>query len=313
MTEPRPRTIRGRLVLSGALLTAVVLGGVYVALGPTVTVVDRLGYEVIPDQWSQPFWGHVMLLGSLPVAAAGAVAAAGWTWRRDRRRAVTCVVAPLAAVVLCEAVLKPLVGRRLGGSYSYPSGHVTAASAMLAALALAAPRRWRWVAVVLAAGGAALVSVAVVASRAHYPSDALAALLLVAGVTILVDTVIRPGLPPLRQTAIHGGSSRRVVERRVPDLQQDGKAIDVPDQVRGPASFESLQTGADALRQGMDRSDGDDVGVAASLQRGAPGVEAHDGTAQGRGLSHGPGRRIVEAGEEQGVGRAEGLEHLGPG
>jgi membrane-associated phospholipid phosphatase len=175
------------------LFAVVLLGGAYVHFEPNHNIVDRLGFAVIPDQWSQPFWQHVDNLGTPLAAAVGALVSAAWVFGRDRRRAVTCLVTPLAAVILCENVIKPLAGRQLSGNYDYPSGHVTAASAMLAVLVLATPGRWRWVTGCLSAGLAALVAVAVVASRVHYPSDAVAGLLLTPAVLLLVDGVNRPG------------------------------------------------------------------------------------------------------------------------
>jgi len=128
------------------------------------------------------------------VAVVGALVAVVWVWRRDRHQAVTCVIVPLLSVALCELVIKPLVGRQLGGIYSYPSGHVTTAAATLADLVLVTPRKWRWLTGTVAACGAGLIVLAVIASRQHYPSDAVAALLLVPAVMIAVDSLNRPGL-----------------------------------------------------------------------------------------------------------------------
>jgi len=188
------RPVRGRLVLAFALLVVVLIGAAEAALHPTGNALDRMGYDVVPDQWAQPFWHHVTDLGDPLAVAAGVLLAVVWVIRSDRRRAVTCLVAPLMAILLCEIVIKPMVGRRLGGLYSYPSGHVTAAAAMLGDLVFATPNRWRWVTGFVAAGGTGLVALAVIADRQHYPTDAIAALLLVPAVLILVDSVNRPGL-----------------------------------------------------------------------------------------------------------------------
>ena len=195
---PRLAPVRVQLAVSFLLLAVVVVGGLYVSLGPSDDVVDRLGYAAVPDQWAQPFWHHVTSVGEPPGAVIGVLLAAAWAFGRNRRRAVTCVVAPLLAVFLCEVVIKPLVGRRLGGTYDYPSGHVTTATAMLASLVLATPRRWRWLTGCVAGGVAALVALAVVASRQHYPSDAVAGLFLAPAVVLLVDGVNRPWITPQR-------------------------------------------------------------------------------------------------------------------
>ncbi len=188
------RPVRRRLVVAGALLGVVILGGISIAFGPTENILDRFGYAVIPDQWDQPFWQHASVLGDPIVAVVGALVAVVWVWRRDRHQAVTCVIVPLLSVALCELVIKPLVGRQLGGIYSYPSGHVTTAAATLADLVLVTPRKWRWLTGTVAACGAGLIVLAVIASRQHYPSDAVAALLLVPAVMIAVDSLNRPGL-----------------------------------------------------------------------------------------------------------------------
>ncbi len=188
------RPVRRRLAVAGVLLGIVILGGIYIAFRPTENIFDRFGYAVIPDQWDQPFWQHASMLGDPIVAVVGTLVAVVWVWRRDRHRAVTCVIVPLLSVALCELVLKPLVGRQLGGIYSYPSGHVTTAAAMLADLVLVTPTKWRWLTGAVAVGGAGLVALAVIASRQHYPSDAVAALLLVPAVMIAVDSLNRPGL-----------------------------------------------------------------------------------------------------------------------
>jgi len=188
------RPVRRRLLVAAALLGTVILGGIYIAFGPTENMLDRFGYAVIPDQWDQPFWQHASVLGDPIVAVVGALVAVVWVWRRDRSKAVTCVIVPLLSVALCELVIKPLVGRQLGGIYTYPSGHVTTAAAMLADLVLVTPRQWRWLTGLAAVCGAGLVTVAVIASRQHYPSDAVAALLLVPAVMIAVDSLNRPGL-----------------------------------------------------------------------------------------------------------------------
>jgi membrane-associated phospholipid phosphatase len=81
------------------------------------------------------------------------------------------------------------VALRLGGTLSYPSGHVTTATAMFAVLVLAAPAGWRWLVGVLAGCATVLVVVAVVATREHYLTDAVGAVILVIGTVLLVDGV----------------------------------------------------------------------------------------------------------------------------
>ena len=80
-------------------------------------------------------------LGSLTVLIAGAaVLSAAGALSRNRMRALSCLIAPIAAVLIVESVAKPLVGRHFEGTsaLSYPSGTVAAVAALAAA---ASPRR----------------------------------------------------------------------------------------------------------------------------------------------------------------------------
>jgi len=185
------RSLRSRLLSAAALLGAVVAGGVYLAFEPQESALDRWGFDVVPRQLHQPVWHHIAQLGDPVVVVVGTVLAAVWALRRTKRRVLAVVLVPLVAEVLCEAVLKPLVGRRLGGTYCYPSGHATGAASMLVGFVLAAPRRWQRGLGVAAGLLSCLVTVAVVADGQHYPTDAVAALGLVGAVTLSVDGITR--------------------------------------------------------------------------------------------------------------------------
>ncbi len=88
-----------------------------------------------------------------------------------------------------ELVIKPWVGRTLGGGLSYPSGSTVGASALGTALVLAVPVRRRTVAVVAASAYALWMAVAVVSLQWHYPTDAAAGLAYGTGVVLLLDGV----------------------------------------------------------------------------------------------------------------------------
>jgi membrane-associated phospholipid phosphatase len=109
---------------------------------------------------------------------------------RDRMGATIALAGPLAAEVLTEQVLKPLVDRTgpNGAVYFFPSGHATgvAAVAMVALLLLArrAGRGWALAAAPVLAGWVAAVCVALVQLRYHYFSDVMG------GVAVGVATVL---------------------------------------------------------------------------------------------------------------------------
>jgi membrane-associated phospholipid phosphatase len=81
----------------------------------------------------------VTWLGSAPVVAVLAVALTGSLWLRRRRVAAEAVGSAALAAAVLVAVLKPLIGRlRPPGAglvgtltYSFPSGHATATTALL--------------------------------------------------------------------------------------------------------------------------------------------------------------------------------------
>ena len=187
--------LRPKLLGAAALFGAVAAAGVYLAFEPQENLLDRWGYDVVPRQVHQPLWHHVAQLGGPLVVAIGTLLAASWALGRAKlrpnRRVLAVVALPLVAEVLCEAVLKPLVGRRLGGTYCYPSGHVTGAASMLTGFVLAAPRPWRRSLGAVVALVSCLVTVAVVADSQHYPTDAVAALGLVGAVALSVDAATR--------------------------------------------------------------------------------------------------------------------------
>ncbi len=132
------------------------------------------------------------LLGFLVVLAILAL-------RWGRRAHLVAAVAAVAAAAITTQLLKiglahPRVQPALGHGIdpvSFPSGHTTAAMSMAVALVLVAPRRYRSAAVVLGAGYALAVSVAVIALGWHYPSDVLAGTLVATGFGFLAIAGLR--------------------------------------------------------------------------------------------------------------------------
>ncbi len=173
-----------------AVATTAALGA-YLHLRPGLNAVDSLGFALPP---ASTHWWHffrvVTRFGTWPGLAVGSVSAAMVAWytgRRDRWRALACLIGPPAAAVLDQFVIKPLVGRLYQGELSFASGSVTVIAAVGTAWVLAVPRRFRPAAAVVGSLSVALMIVAVIALRWHYPTDALAGVVLGVGVVLMVD------------------------------------------------------------------------------------------------------------------------------
>ena len=174
-------------VVAGAVLLGVVMAfGVYVALRPGAGSIDRVFIDAIGVHKHGVF-RRVPLVRRPVVMVVGSVILAVLAVPRDRVRALAVLVGPPVALATSEAVVKPLVGRTLGGALSYPSGTTVAIAALGTAAVLVTPERWRWVTGVVAALYAAWTAVAVVAFQWHLPTDALAGLAYGVGVLLVVD------------------------------------------------------------------------------------------------------------------------------
>ncbi len=167
-----------------------VLGGVVFGLHPAANAIDRWGFSTVGRDADKGALVRIVKLGDPLVLVLGTLLASVLAFRRDRLRALACLVGPPLAAVLVELALKPLVGRHFEGVLSYPSGNVTNVAAVATALTLAAPGRWRLVAVVLGAAATVAMAVAVTGLRWHYPTDALGGVVFGAGVVLLVDGVL---------------------------------------------------------------------------------------------------------------------------
>jgi membrane-associated phospholipid phosphatase len=180
------------MLLGCFLLGAATLAGVVFVHRPWPNRVDAIGFRLLPADLSSPWAADVAHLGSLTVLIAGSVtlcvvAAISRNWMR----ALSCLIAPIAAVLIVETVAKPLVGRHFGGpSFSYPSGTVTAVAALATAAFLVAP--WFAKPLVAVAGGVVVVAVcaAVVVLRWHFPTDALGGACVGAGAVFAVDGLL---------------------------------------------------------------------------------------------------------------------------
>lgn len=135
---------------------------------------------------------------------------------RRYRGALLLAAAEIAASGLTEFPLKPLFGRTLGGTLSYPSGHTTAAFALAAGVVvlLASPRDTRMprslrvVLSLLALGTAAMVAFGMVAWHLHYLTDAIGGAGVGIGVTLsaalLIDLAAEHRRHPTSAAAIAG-------------------------------------------------------------------------------------------------------------
>lgn len=195
-----------------ALLVAAALAGWLLVHRPWPNRLDVAGFAVLPAAPASHVYNEIARAGSLPVLLVGVVVAALMSVRRDRARAIACVVAPIVAVVVTEAVAKPLVARHLTalGGNSYPSGTVTAASALALVLVIGAPRLLRPLLAVPAVCVVAAVCAAVVAMRWHYPTDALGGICVGAGTVWLLDALAQvPGTVRARRDRSGSGAPAR--------------------------------------------------------------------------------------------------------
>lgn len=158
-------------------------GGTGEARGDHVSTFVHGGFQKVLDA--------SIALGALAVAFVG--------WRH--RPAIAAVsIGTLIGATATVYALKPLLANAdpLGGEAArsfeaaFPSGHATAATAVALAGIIAAPPEWRARVMVLAAGFAVCVGVALVALAYHYPSDVIAGYL-VAGAWAAATTAIAVG------------------------------------------------------------------------------------------------------------------------
>ncbi len=183
------RGVAVELVAGTVLVLLVAMGGVYFVNRPSSGAVDGWVLDVVPGAKVSWFTG-VTALRYPWFIVLGAVVLFGLAFRRDRARAVACLIGPPAALLLCELVAKPLTGRTLGGSLSYPSGSTVGAAALATAAVLITSARWRTVVIVVASSYAAWMTVAVITLRWHFPTDALAGLAFGAGVVLVMDGLV---------------------------------------------------------------------------------------------------------------------------
>ena len=113
----REHTAGVEMRVGAALVLLVALGGLYFAWRPSSGTVDSWFLTLIHGT-DNGILSSVTELRAPWFVVAGSVVACVLTLRRDRPRALACLVGPPAALVVGELVVKPLVGRTLGPATS---------------------------------------------------------------------------------------------------------------------------------------------------------------------------------------------------
>lgn len=196
------------LSLAIGLLSAFFLGGVWVHFYPYSNVVDselfRLIYLLPLWEWFRSFAevGSVEVVGPVTALACLGLLLSDW------RRGAAYAIGALSTLVIAQWCAKPLVGRHLGSALSYPSGHVTGLSLLIVTALVCVPRRWRASVASVGALIDLVACIAVVRIGWHYPTDALGAVALTAGMGLLANVWLVRYLPGKRR-----GDARAPVAR----------------------------------------------------------------------------------------------------
>ncbi len=123
---------------------------------------------------------------------------------RGRPRDALAAAAVMGLAVLTSETLKPLLGgepRFFVGPSSWPSGHTTAATALVAAAVIVAPPRLRVPVALAGAAFALAVGCALLILGLHLPSDVLGGYLVVGFWAALAAAVLRSGARLPRRAA----------------------------------------------------------------------------------------------------------------
>jgi len=128
------------LALAAAAACVVAVLGRHLSQDPGPTRWDRAGERLTASlhDWGQPLHDLTRLANPVTMLLLAVVLAAACATLGHVRAAVLALAAPVAALLVTELWLKPLVGREVvpGHGDAYPSGHATAASAVAAVAVL---------------------------------------------------------------------------------------------------------------------------------------------------------------------------------
>ncbi len=183
---------------AGLAVTATVAAYVHVHPGPTA--IDRWGFSLLAPSPNSPFFRVVAWLGTIAALALGSIGAAMIALFRGQRlhaRALACLVGPAAAAAVNGLLMKPVVHRLYVGELSFASGSVVVIAGVSTAWVLAVPRSIRPLMALLGSLAVALMIVAVVVMRWHYPTDALIGVPFAIGMVLVIDGAA--GFLPNRQ------------------------------------------------------------------------------------------------------------------
>ena len=144
----------------------------------------------LPFRVQHHYLTYIADLGRPRVVVPGVAICAFMAFFSDRRRVITCIVAPIVAIVITEYLAKPAVGRMFGGSLCYPSGHMTAVAAVICAFVIAVPPRWRTAAAVLGTAAGIVVGITLMLLRWHYLTDVIAGASVSIASTLIVDAML---------------------------------------------------------------------------------------------------------------------------
>jgi membrane-associated phospholipid phosphatase len=155
-------------------------------------------------------------LGDWPSIVAMVMILVGVAYALGRRRQALAALVLVAGANVTTEVLKHLLahsrfevdfaGFHQPWADAFPSGHTTGAASVAAALVLVVPPRARPIAAACGAAFAGLVGVSMVIIQAHYPSDVLGGVLVVASWSFAVIAGLRltrprgPASPPREET-----------------------------------------------------------------------------------------------------------------
>jgi undecaprenyl-diphosphatase len=244
------------VVLAGCIIVLAVLGA-WVAHRTQATWLDsKVDGWFIGHASSIPLVIHTLQLGQPPGAIIICLVAGAFCLltRRIRGLLLVAIAVPLAGGIT-EYLLKPLFDRTIGGPFlSFPSGHVTAVSAMATAIAILLTGRsgpplypaLRWLARLLAVAAVLSVAAAVVIVHFHYFTDTIGGACVGIGTVLatafLLDRIpqLQTGRPrPRRSPRSASGDTKRTASRPV-----DRAASTLP----GESSMKTVRAGSRPCR-----------------------------------------------------------------
>ncbi len=182
------RALSALSALSGAAIFGGLLAFVWYASFHSATA-SSVNLAIYDRAGSLASHGHLVrlatfvtgLIAPTPYVLLAAVPVIVSLWRR-RPIVALAIVGIIAGATVTTELLKPLLATQLQGGGpvdpgSFPSGHVTAATALALCTVLAAPLRVRRLVALAGAAFVAVVAGSVVMLGWHYPSDAVGGVL----------------------------------------------------------------------------------------------------------------------------------------